>query len=74
MSIIVFMDWKSLIASLAEFGVTQKEIGEAVGLSQPAISDLARGRTTRVEWEAGEKLRAFYEQKLVLRGTEKKAA
>ncbi len=55
------MDWKSLIADLAKAGVSQKTIGHAIGLSQPVVSDLARGRTTRIEWLAGEKLRQLYE-------------
>lgn len=51
------MDWKALIADLARSGGTQMGIGKEIGLSQPAVSDLARGCTLRVEWEAGEKLR-----------------
>lgn len=50
------MDWKKLIGDLVSTGVTQIEIGKAIGLSQPAISDLLRGRTSRVEWAVGESL------------------
>ena len=58
--ILVLMDWKSLIADLAQLGMTQKEIGAAVGLSQPAVSDLARGRTPSPVWEVGEALRRLH--------------
>lgn len=56
------MDWKSLIADLAKAGISQKTIGHAIGLSQPAVSDLARGRTTRIEWLAGQKLLALHHE------------
>jgi predicted transcriptional regulator len=58
------MDWKSLIADLAKSGLTQKDIGDAVGLSQPAVSDLARGRTASPVWEIGEALRRLHVERL----------
>lgn len=61
------MDWKTLISELAAAGVTQIEIGKEIGLSQPAISDLARGRTTRIEWQAGEKLIALHRERCTKR-------
>lgn len=57
------MDWKSLISDLKGAGVTQQEIGAAVGLSQPAVSDLARGRTHEVSWGVGQKLIALHEER-----------
>lgn len=54
------MDWKSIIAELMSAGVTQKEIGEQVGLKQPSVSDLARGVTAEVSWKVGEKLLALH--------------
>ena len=54
------MNWKSLIADLAQAGVTQKAIGQVIGLSQPAVSDLARGRSNRIEWAAGQHLIALH--------------
>lgn len=54
------MDWKSIIAELMSAGVTQKEIGEEVGLKQPSVSDLARGVTAEVSWRVGEKLLALH--------------
>ena len=48
-------------------GLTQKEIGDAVGLSQPAVSDLCRGLTKEVSWTVGEGL-------LSLRGTQSEGA
>lgn len=57
------MDWKTLILDLRRAGVTQAEIGRAIGLSQPAVSDLARGRTTTMQWEAGEALIRLHDQR-----------
>jgi len=54
------MDWKALIADLVKSGLTQKQIGEAVGLSQPSVSDLARGRVASPTWEIGEALRRLH--------------
>lgn len=54
------MNWKQVLDDLAAAGMTQMEISKAVGLSQPAISDLARGRTARVEWSVGEALRRLH--------------
>lgn len=54
------MDWKTLILDLCRAGLTQAEIGRAIGLSQPAVSDLVRGRTTTIQWEAGDALIALH--------------
>ena len=54
------MDWKTLILDLCRSGMTQAEIGQAIGLSQPAISDVVRGRTTTVQWEVGNALIALH--------------
>ena len=43
--------------------MTQKEIGEAAGLSQPAVSDLVRGRTASPVWEVGEALRHLHAER-----------
>ncbi len=57
------MDWKLLISSLMAAGVSQKEIGCEIGLSQAAVSDLYRGRTSRVEWSAGQRLIALHSKR-----------
>ncbi|MCK2097542.1 helix-turn-helix domain-containing protein [Thauera aromatica] len=54
------MDWKSLILDLCRSGLTQAEIGQAIGLSQPAVSDLVRGRTNTMQWDAGDALIALH--------------
>jgi len=35
--------WQALVNQLQAAGFTQSEIGERTGLSQPAISNMARG-------------------------------
>jgi len=54
------MDWKTLLLDLCAAGLTQAEIGLAIGLSQPAVSDLVRGRTATVSWEVGNALIALH--------------
>lgn len=57
------MDWKTLIAELTEIGMTQAEIGAIAELSQPAISDLANGRTRDVRWSSGDRLRKLHAER-----------
>jgi transcriptional regulator with XRE-family HTH domain len=54
------MQWNTLVSELMQSGMTQQEIGAAVGLSQPAISDIARGVTKSVTWDVGEKLKRLH--------------
>lgn len=58
------MDWKKLISELMASGMKQGEIGEAVGLSQAAISELATGQTKDARWRAGERLRALHRRRI----------
>lgn len=41
-------------------GVTQKEIGFEVGLSQATVSDLANGRIKDIRWTTGQRLLALH--------------
>lgn len=56
----VSMDWKSLITELMGAGLSQREIGEHIGLSQSAVSDLVRGRHAHISWERGQQLIALH--------------
>lgn len=56
----IILDPKARILDLCQAGLTQTEIGQAIGLSQPAVSDLVRGRTTTVQWEVGQALLALH--------------
>ena len=56
------MDWNKLIHDLNKSGMSQKEIAEAVGTSQPIISDLSRGLQKTVLYETGAKLVALHKQ------------
>lgn len=54
------MDWKALIADLANAGWTQPQIAEACKCTQPTISDLANGKTTDPRHALGERLRTLH--------------
>lgn len=50
------MDTKKLLEEICDSGMTQVEIGLEVGLAQPSISDLMRGRTKSPSLESGLKI------------------
>lgn len=54
------MDWKTLIQDLVASGLTQVEIANRVGCSQPTIAMLASGAQRDIRWTYGEKLRALH--------------
>lgn len=55
------MDWKNIISELMQAGVSQVEIGNEIGLSQPSVSDIAAGKTkTDVRWGVGQRLIALH--------------
>lgn len=57
------MNWKTLIADLDIAGMTQKQIGAALGKSQIWVSDVARGRYMDLKWRDGEALRKLHAEK-----------
>lgn len=54
------MDWKKLTQDLIASGLTQVEIANRVGCSQPTIAQLASGAQRDVRWTYGEKLRSLH--------------
>ena len=56
--------WIDIIKRLLAAGMTQSEIGAAVGCSQPWVSAVLNGTIKTVTWEVGEKLRALHAKKL----------
>lgn len=52
------MDWKKLLTELLATGLTQKSLGDEVGLTQGAISQVLTDKTGKrgFSWEAGNKL------------------
>lgn len=50
------MNWAALVADLLAVGWTQARIAKEVGLSQPTVSALARGKQKTITYEAGAKL------------------
>lgn len=51
--------WKELIRQLNDRGMTDKQIGEKVGLSQPTITRLKNGVLNSTAWENGQALIAL---------------
>lgn len=47
---IVHMQFKKIIANVLATGMTQKQLGDAVGCGQSAIGQIARGDTTDPRW------------------------
>lgn len=37
------MNWQKIIRDLTDFGLTQADIAEKIGVSQPTVSDLKNG-------------------------------
>lgn len=65
--ILAAMDWQKIVMELLVSGLTQKQLGEAVGRSQPQICELKEGRTRQVEWSVGERLLALHRDRCRLR-------
>jgi transcriptional regulator with XRE-family HTH domain len=57
------MDWKALIADLEGAGLTQKDIAEAAGCSQPYVSQLKAGQRRGPDYEIGKALVELHQQK-----------
>lgn len=57
------MDWKIVIAELAQLGITQPQIAEACSCSQSAISQLSTGRIKDPRDSIGQAIRALLEAK-----------
>lgn len=70
------MDWKTRINYLtSEAGMTQSQIAEEIGSSQPHVSDLASGkRGKRLSFDVGQRLCALYERKRKALNRARKAA
>ena len=59
------MDWKLLINQLRESGgMSQAEIGAAIGKSQAWVSAVLAGQYADLKWSAGEALRALHTRKV----------
>lgn len=58
------MDWKRLINQLREAGMSQAEIGAAVGKSQAWVSAVTAGQYDDLKWRDGEALRALHTAKV----------
>ena len=48
--------WTQIIQDLINTGLTQQQIGEAVGIAQATVSTLYRGGITEPGWSSGDAL------------------
>lgn len=53
-----------MIRDLQAAGMSQAAIGDAIGKSQPWVSDFATGACKRMKWEDAEALRQLYEARI----------
>lgn len=56
------MDWKTIIYDLQSCGLTQQEIGTAVGRSQAWVADIISGRYEDLKWSDGQALIALHKR------------
>jgi len=68
------MDFKSLIEELVATGMTQVEIAQECGCSQPAISDLMRGESAQPRYVVGKALVDLHAQRTQARRPTTEAA
>lgn len=57
------MDWSKVIEALEESGLTQQQIAEHCGCSQPYISQLGRGIRSGPGFEVGTALKSLYDSR-----------
>lgn len=57
------MNWKTIIAELQAYGVTQPQIAVACGCAQATISDLATGKSTEPRHALGQSILAMHQEK-----------
>ena len=56
--------WKEKVADLMAAGLSQRQIADLVGVSQPHISDLHAGkRGKRIGYELGKRLDELHQQR-----------
>mgnify|MGYP001766519404 CR=1 FL=1 len=58
------MDWKTLISEIRATGMSQADIGLAIGKSQAWVADVAAGRYADLKWSDGEALLKLRAEKL----------
>jgi len=56
------MDWKSIIASLQEWGFSQAQIAEACGCGQSTISEILKLPERTPTYRVGEALKALHKR------------
>ncbi len=59
------MDWKPLISEIRAAGLTQADIGIALGKSQVWVADVAAGRYADLKWSDGQALRRLHVEKVI---------
>ncbi|QBQ99223.1 helix-turn-helix domain-containing protein [Paraburkholderia pallida] len=56
------MNWKLLLARLAEQGITQVQIAAEIGVRQSTVSGLASGAQSSLRWEVGQRLIGLHDR------------
>lgn len=55
------MNLKKMVSDLTDWGLTQQQIGDAIGRSQSTVSDLAKG-AKRPTYETAQRLQKLHAQ------------
>lgn len=56
--------WKQIVSELLDSGLSQKELSELIGCSQPYICDLASGKAgKRLGFELGKRLTDLHQER-----------
>lgn len=58
------MDWKKLIQELLDDGMTQVQIAEAIGVTQPTVCGILKSGSGDMRWANGERLRMLHLQRI----------
>lgn len=65
-------NWGALLRQMRETGMTQAEVGEAVGLSQASVSEMLNGKVSTTDYVRG--LRILAAHRAVMRKAKRATA
>lgn len=58
------MDWQRLVQEIQATGLSQAQVGAAIGRSQAWVADVLSGRYDDLKWRDGEALRRLHAEKV----------
>lgn len=58
------MNFQQLVTDLNDAGMSEADIGNAIGLSQAQVHRLKTGESKQTKWEPGQKLIALHKSRM----------